>query len=96
MSLLCCVRNWRRQHVFYMHTEHFQVVRVDPPDAPGLDFAVGEWHDTLLFGHNSPDVVIRFDAANFNGDVLYHCHFVKHAVQGMIAKADVIFDGATH
>jgi len=77
-------------HVFHMHTEHFQVVRTDPPDAPGLDFKVGEWHDTLLFGHNSPDVYIRVNLANYTGDVWYHCHYMKHAVQGMIARANVV------
>merc|ERR1711904_195438 len=36
-------------HVLHMHTNHFQIVRTIPPDAPGLDFAVGEFHDTVFF-----------------------------------------------
>lgn len=70
-------------HVLHMHTNHFQIVRTIPEDAQGLDFAVGEFHDTIFFGHNAPSLVIRFRFANFTGPTLYHCHYLKHTNQGM-------------
>ena len=34
--------------------------------------------------------VIRFVVANYTGDLWYHCHFMKHAVQGMIGRAKMV------
>lgn len=75
-------------HVLHMHTNHFQIVRTIPPAVEGLDFAVGEFHDTVFFGHNAPTLVIRFRFANFTGPTLYHCHYAKHASQGMASKVE--------
>lgn len=77
-------------HQFHMHTNHFQVVRTIPEMESGLDFTVGEFHDTIFFGHNAPSLVIRFRFANFTGPTLYHCHYAKHSFQGMFSKIESV------
>ena len=79
-------------HAFHLHLHHFQVVGVEPsPAALGMDAAVGEWRDTVAVP--SPgSVTVRFNASDFAGRTLLHCHVVPHEDEGMMAVVEFVHE----
>ena len=72
------------QHPFHIHTDYFQVVRVNgaPVDANGLQ-------DTVIvppFGK----VVILVEFEDFVGTTVFHCHILFHEDRGMMATLQVL------
>ncbi|KAH8066901.1 multicopper oxidase [Aureococcus anophagefferens] len=84
-------------HPFHLHTNHFQIVdlshwlictQVDLSHGEGVDYAVGDWRDTITLP--TPGwVKIRFRAADYDGPSLAHCHIFSHSDLGMQHKFDI-------
>lgn len=73
-------------HPFHLHTNHFQIV--DLSHGEGVDYAVGDWRDTITLP--TPGwVKIRFRAADYDGPSLAHCHIFSHSDLGMQHKFDI-------
>ena len=73
-------------HPFHLHTNHFQIV--DLSHGEGVDYAVGDWRDTITVP--TPGwVKIRFRAADYDGPSLAHCHIFSHSDLGMQHKFDI-------
>ncbi|KAH8069155.1 multicopper oxidase [Aureococcus anophagefferens] len=73
-------------HPFHLHTNHFQIV--DLSHGEGVDYAVGQWRDTITVP--TPGwVKIRFRAADYDGPSLAHCHIFSHSDLGMQHKFDI-------
>ncbi len=73
-------------HPFHLHTNHFQIV--DLSHGEGVDYAVGDWRDTITMP--TPGwVKIRFRAADYDGPSLAHCHIFSHSDLGMQHKFDI-------
>ena len=73
-------------HPFHLHTNHFQIV--DLSHGEGVDYAVGDWRDTITLP--TPGwVKIRFRAADYDGPSLAHCHIFSHSDTGMQHKFDI-------
>ena len=68
-------------HPFHLHTNHFQVVATSHGD--GVDYDVGDWRDTITLP-TPGNVTIRFQAKDFDGPSLAHCHIFSHADLGML------------
>ena len=76
-------------HVFHLHVHHFQIVRIEPSEATGMDYAVGDWRDTISVPTPGA-VTVRFRASNFSGPTLMHCHIIPHEDVGMMAVVDFV------
>ena len=68
-------------HPFHLHTNHFQVVATSHGD--GVDYSVGDWRDTITLP-TPGNVTVRFQAKDFDGPSLAHCHIFSHADLGML------------
>ena len=62
--------------------------QVDLSHGEGVDYAVGDWRDTITVP--TPGwVKIRFRAADYDGPSLAHCHIFSHSDLGMQHKFDI-------
>lgn len=76
-------------HTLHIHVNHFQIVGYTPISASGgIDyteyFTIGEWYDTVPAF--DAEMVIRFVAADFVGETVLHCHFLRHEDLGMMSS----------
>jgi FtsP/CotA-like multicopper oxidase with cupredoxin domain len=72
-----------QDHVFHLHTWHFQVWRRNGEPAP-----FPAWRDTInLRPGERAEILIPFP--DFRGRSLYHCHIAEHGDSGMMAVFDV-------
>jgi FtsP/CotA-like multicopper oxidase with cupredoxin domain len=72
-----------QDHVFHLHTWHFQVWRRNgrPPAFPA-------WRDTIdLRPGDRLELLVRFD--DYRGPSVYHCHIAEHGDSGMMAVFEV-------
>ena len=76
-------------HAFHLHVHHFQVVAFAPAAAEGMDASVGDWRDTVSVP-NGGSVTIRFNASDYAGRTLLHCHVVPHEDTGMMAIVEFV------
>jgi FtsP/CotA-like multicopper oxidase with cupredoxin domain len=74
-------------HPFHLHVHHFQVTSwTNTPGGNPVNLAdfvdIGEWRDTVpaLDGRMN----VRFVAADFPGETVIHCHFLRHEDLGMM------------
>jgi hypothetical protein len=87
-------------HPLHIHANHMQFVS----SVDGVTFATnpsatlfgepGDWRDTwpALAGINT----VRLMPADFTGEVMIHCHFLKHEDMGMMASIGVMGTAATN
>jgi hypothetical protein len=94
------------QHTFHLHTHSFQVISYTPylntNPAPntgppptgsttGDAFSIGEWRDTIpVFQGN---LTVRFRPLSLPGEVVLHCHYLRHEDIGMMSSV-YICDGS--
>ena len=73
-------------HPYHQHMTHFQIVSSSlPATAALLDVRAGDWRDTVpLWG--GLNYTVRFRAP-FLGEMMVHCHTLKHAEMGMMTLA---------
>ena len=72
-----------QDHVFHLHTWHFQVWRRNGEPAP-----FPAWRDTInLRPGERAEILIPF--TDFRGRSLYHCHIAEHGDSGMMAVFEV-------
>eukprot|EP00796_Vickermania_ingenoplastis_P001475 gene1475-864_t len=80
-------------HPLHFHVNHFQFVSFTP--RPGglhtqykdlSDFGIwpGQWRDTIPIFDG--ETVLRWRAATFSGEILYHCHMLSHEDRGMMTS----------
>ena len=92
-------------HPYHHHINPFQIQKID--DAGELDesvsiwYQVGDWHDSLQLPAAGPTSVnIRFQADQFTGHMVQHCHILHHQDRGMMAQYEItgeeytVWDGA--
>lgn len=85
-------------HPFHFHVNHFQFISFVP--RPGgvheeytdnlrsFGLTPGEWRDTIPILDG--ETVLRWRAANFSGEILYHCHMLSHEDRGMMSSYYVL------
>ncbi|KAB1072050.1 multicopper oxidase family protein [Methylobacterium planeticum] len=71
-------------HVFHIHTNPFQVVRVN-----GETLAVPEWRDSVIVDRKGGEVVFRSRFLDFTGVFMLHCHMMNHEEMGMMQTVEV-------
>jgi len=94
-----------KSHPYHQHVNSFQIQEIydidfgsDAPKGPvvlddrvGVWFQVGDWHDVLMLPAPTENatVRIRFQADDFIGHMLQHCHILMHEDLGMMAQYNV-------
>lgn len=85
-------------HPFHFHVNHFQFLSFRP--RPGglhkeytdnlrsFGLFPGQWRDTIPILDG--ETVVRWRAANFSGEIVYHCHMLKHEDEGMMSSYFVL------
>jgi len=79
-------------HTFHVHDVRFQVLDVDGEDPPP---ELSGWKDTIQL---PPGVRVRLimafeDYADPDSPYMYHCHFLRHEDEGMMAQFVVVESG---
>eukprot|EP00040_Diaphanoeca_grandis_P014968 m.76082 g.76082 ORF g.76082 m.76082 type:complete len:677 (+) comp24857_c0_seq3:397-2427(+) len=74
-------------HPIHMHINHMQIVSFKGDGSAiangSADFyKVGEFRDTVMALPGA--LTVRFRTADFTGEALYHCHFLRHEDLGMM------------
>jgi FtsP/CotA-like multicopper oxidase with cupredoxin domain len=77
------------RHPFHIHTNPFQVQRVEPgPNGRNVTAAV--WKDTLLLPFDeSAQIVARSRYTRFTGEFVLHCHILGHEDSGMMERVKI-------
>lgn len=85
-------------HPFHFHVNHFQFLsfRARPggrheeftDNLRSFGLFPGQWRDTIPILDG--ETVVRWRAANFSGEILYHCHMLKHEDEGMMSSYFVL------
>jgi FtsP/CotA-like multicopper oxidase with cupredoxin domain len=70
-------------HPFHIHTNSFQVTKVNGVAVPVLGF-----QDTINVAGGT-SVTIRMKFEDFVGKSVYHCHIIPHADRGMMGRFDI-------
>ena len=67
------------------------------PSSTGLTIKSSQGHDVLQFPHNQAvNVTFRFQADQFTGHMVQHCHLLFHEDWGMMTQYDITGkEGAT-
>lgn len=73
-------------HVFHIHTNPFQVTRVNGQPAPNLP-----WRDTVVVPRNG-SLVFRSRFLDYTGIYMLHCHMMNHEEMGMMQTVEVYKD----
>ncbi|CAN0319828.1 unnamed protein product, partial [Phaeothamnion confervicola] len=77
-------------HPFHAHVNHFQVVGFEAAAGTGpFDFALGDWRDTILVPAPG-NVTVRWQADDFTGKTVAHCHLFSHADSGMAMNFEIV------
>lgn len=82
-------------HPYHQHVNSYQIRKIEPTEGELKDFVkqyyqVGDWHDVLQFPHNqATDVTFRFQADQFTGHMVQHCHLLFHEDLGMMTQYDI-------
>jgi FtsP/CotA-like multicopper oxidase with cupredoxin domain len=74
------LKSKRNRHVFHIHVNPFEVVRVK---GPAGTVARGEWRDTIEVPPGW-EITIRTRFRDFAGKSVLHCHILDHEDQGMM------------
>jgi len=88
-------------HPYHQHVNPYQIFKIENstelPDFVSEYYKVGDWHDTLQFPSNEDtDVTFRFQADQFTGHMVQHCHLLFHEDLGMMSQYDITGkEGAT-
>ena len=72
------------QHSFHVHTNDFQVMKVD-----GRPYAAHSLQDTVNLPTGGT-VVIRIRFADYPGKTVFHCHILNHEDEGMMAVLQIV------
>lgn len=72
-------------HPFHQHVFPFQIQDVSQTDYPDF-FQNGDWHDTLA---NPKNPKVRVQLTEFTGNIIVHCHVLKHEDKGMMGWYEV-------
>lgn len=85
-------------HPFHFHVNHFQflsfIPRPNGVHAHHVDqlrsFGIwpGQWRDTIPILDG--ETIIRWRAADYHGEILYHCHMLSHEDRGMMSSYFII------
>jgi hypothetical protein len=70
-------------HVFHIHTNPFQVVKVNGVAMPGLP-----WRDTVVVPRLG-SVVFRSRFLDYTGLFMLHCHMMNHEELGMMQTVEI-------
>ena len=77
-------------HPLHLHTLPFQIMQNLPSDGQRVGFLAkaGDFRDTTStdFG----DFYIRYQATDFVGPIVTHCHFLPHEDEGMIVYFQIV------
>jgi len=77
-------------HPLHLHTSPFQIMQDLPGDGQRIGFLAmaGDFRDTTStdFG----DFYIRYQATDFVGPIVTHCHFLPHEDEGMIVYFQIV------
>merc|ERR1712154_150534 len=77
-------------HPLHLHTSPFQLMQDLPADGlrQGFLAKAGDFRDTTStdFG----DFYIRYQATDFMGPIVTHCHFLPHEDEGMIVYFQIV------
>lgn len=79
----------RDDHTFHIHTNPFQVTRVN--GQPQADL---QWRDTVVVPRKGGSVVWRSRFLDYTGVFMLHCHMMNHEEMGMMQTVEVYKDGA--
>ncbi|EJK60914.1 hypothetical protein THAOC_18669 [Thalassiosira oceanica] len=88
-------------HPYHQHVNPYQIFEIhntsELPDFVSEYYKVGDWHDTLQFPSNAAtNVIFRFQADQFTGHMVQHCHLLFHEDIGMMAQYNITGkEGAT-
>eukprot|EP00930_Biecheleria_cincta_P044254 TRINITY_DN30382_c0_g1_i1.p1 TRINITY_DN30382_c0_g1~~TRINITY_DN30382_c0_g1_i1.p1 ORF type:complete len:1734 (+),score=270.87 TRINITY_DN30382_c0_g1_i1:59-5260(+) len=73
-------------HPIHIHVNHFQVVKFEPPEGNNYDLShwleIGDWRDTIPAVPGR--LTLRFVAADLPGEIILHCHILRHEDTGMM------------
>ncbi|MFD4814870.1 multicopper oxidase domain-containing protein, partial [Streptomyces sp. NPDC058418] len=72
------------EHSFHVHTNHFQLMSVN-----GRPYDARSMQDTA----NVPargQIVIRNKFSDYTGKTVFHCHFLNHEDEGMMATLEIV------
>ena len=70
-------------HVFHIHTNHFQMVAIN-----GEKLAERDWRDTVVVPRKG-SVTFRSRFLDFTGRFVHHCHMMNHEELGMMQVVEV-------
>jgi len=84
------------EHTYHQHVHPYQIISLvdtDDADMPNAYFKIGDWQDSYLDKkQNGGHIVIRYQALNFPGKMMVHCHDTLHSDRGVMQK-EYIRDG---
>ena len=80
--------NHPESHPFHMHTNKFQIIKVQPSDHEIADM-LGDFRDTIILPAPG-NVTIRFRPVDFTGISALHCHILKHSDSGMLMSFEIV------
>ncbi len=70
-------------HVFHIHTNHFQMVAIN-----GENLGERDWRDTVVVPRKG-SVTFRSRFLDFTGRFVHHCHMMNHEELGMMQVVEV-------
>ena len=77
----------RSYHPVHIHVNHFQIISFTgdgSPESEGTEnfYQVGQWRDVVP-GFQG-ELVVRFRPEDYTGEIVLHCHFLRHEDLGMM------------
>ena len=77
-------------HPLHLHTSPFQIVQNLPSIGEYVGFLAkaGDFRDTT--SSDFDNFYIRYQATDFTGPIVTHCHFLPHEDEGMIVYFQVV------
>lgn len=73
--------NGASKHPYHHHINHFQIASYNNQDRNDAVVRVGEWRDVVPA---TSQIAFRFPAADFDGEVVLHCHMLEHEDEGLM------------
>jgi FtsP/CotA-like multicopper oxidase with cupredoxin domain len=82
-------------HPFHIHQNPFWLLRVDVPDENGNLVNVlpqPQWGDVQWIPRNGGRILFRSRFDDYSGELVNHCHILKHEDNGMMQRIQVVPD----
>lgn len=84
--------NESSDHPFHIHVNWFEVLRTIDGSGTETTYDPPIWMDTINIP-TSGRAVVRMRLQNFQGRSVFHCHFLSHEDEGMMALIEIV-DGS--